>query len=212
MNDNISRNDVAQQPPVEDLDLDGFPDGGHPSDAAFRAHLAEFGPWYFASHDHSRFNLADPNGTCYFADEIETAVREFFGQRIRRNELAEEDVAKLKVSRINPPSDATYAHISGKGAATYGITSELTTMGDYSVTRAWAERLKDVFDGLRYSSRFNPGATSWALFGQAGAAPSLGVEPDASLNGVDAAHAAGIRILPTATPPRKSAVRLIPPP
>ncbi len=82
-------------------------------------------------------------------------------------------------------------------------------MGDYSVTRAWAERLKDVFDGLRYNSRFNPGATSWALFGRAGTA-SLGVEPDAALSGVDAAHAAGIRILPTATPPRKSAVRVIP--
>lgn len=210
MSAEISRTDFAQQPPREDLSLDGFPDGGQPDEAMFRAHQAKFGPWFFSSHPGGRFNLEDPNGTCYFAEDIETAVREYYGPKVRRNELSAADVADLRVSRVIPPEMATYAHVSGAGAARFGITSELTTMGDYEVTRAWAEVFNERVNGLRYSSRFNPGAESWALFGQAGPAPSLGVDPSGAVDGAAAARAAGITVLPE--PPLKRSVRMMPPP
>jgi hypothetical protein len=210
MSADISRNDVAQQPPRDGLDLDGFPDGGQPDEAMFRAHLSEWGPWYFASHPRGRFNLEHPNGTCYFAEDIETAVREFYGPKVRRNELTAADVAELRVSRVFPPETATYAHVSGAGAARFGITSELTTMGDYEVTRAWAEVLNERVNGLRYNSRFNPGAESWALFGVAGPAPSLAVDPSGAVDGAAAARAAGITVLPE--PPLKRSVRMMPRP
>ncbi|MCS5520755.1 RES family NAD+ phosphorylase [Curtobacterium flaccumfaciens] len=176
----------------------------------FRAHLAAFGPWFFASHPRGRFNLEDPNGTCYFADDIETAVREFYGPKIRRNELSAKDAEVLRVSRVLPPEDATYAHVSGSGAARFGVTSELATMGDYEVTRAWAEVFNERVNGLRYNSRFNPGSESWALFGIAGAAPSLGVDPSGSVDGAAAVKAAGVTVLPE--PPMKRSVRMVPPP
>ncbi len=210
MSAEISRSEVAQQRPRDDLDLDGFPDGGLPDEAMFRAHLTRFGPWFFASHPGGRFNLEEPNGTCYFAEDIETAVREYYGPKVRRNELSMADVEHLRVSRVTPPEGATYAHVSGAGAARFGITSELTTMGDYSVTRAWAEVFNARVNGLRYNSRYNPGAESWALFGVAGPAPSLGVDPAGAVDGAAAARAAGISVLPP--PPLKRSVRMMPRP
>lgn len=210
MSADASRNDVAQQPPRAGLDLTGFPDGGQPEEAMFRAHLKEFGPWFFASHPRGRFNLEEPNGTCYFAEDIETAVREYFGPLIRRNEISAKAAAVLRVSRVFPPEDATYAHVSGQGAARFGVTSELTTMGDYEVTRAWAEAFNERVNGLRYNSRFNPGAESWALFGAAGPAPSLGVDPSGSVDGAAAVKAAGVTVQPE--PPMKRSVRMVPPP
>ncbi|ROP61440.1 RES family NAD+ phosphorylase [Curtobacterium sp. PhB115] len=204
-----ARTETVQGAPPAGLDLAGFPDGGRVPPQAFRAHLAEFAPWYFASHPRGRFNLEDPNGTCCFAAAVSTAVREFYGPKIRRNELSAADAAVLRVSTITPPSDATTADVSGAGAARFGITSELTTMGDYAVTRAWAELFKDHVDGLRYRSRFDPGGTAWALFGTAGPAPTLG-DASAILDGARAVEAAGISVLPG--PPRKSAVRMMPDP
>jgi len=208
MSAGTARNSVAQKPPRAGLDLTGFPGGGQPEDSMFRAHSREFDPWFFASHENGRFNLADPNGTCYFAGGLETAVREYYGELVvDTNALSTAAAAMLRVSVVHPPTGAVYAHVSGPGVSHYGITSELTTMGDYAITRAWAERLKDDANGLRYNSRFNPGHESWALFGKAGPAPSLGVEPSRAVDGVAAVTAAGIAVLPD--PPRKSSVRLV---
>ncbi|MBF4607661.1 RES family NAD+ phosphorylase [Curtobacterium sp. VKM Ac-1393] len=201
--------DVAQAAPPVGLDLAGFPDGGRFPARAFRAHLGEFDPWHFASHPAGRFNLAYPNGTCYFAAAVSTAVREFYGPKVRRNEVSAADAAVLRVSTITPPTDATSADVSGAGAAPFGVTSELTTMGDFTITRAWAELFKDHVDGLRYRSRFDPGGEAWALFGIAGPAPSLG-GASAIIDGEHAVAAAGMSVLPG--PPRKSAVRMVPDP
>lgn len=209
MTDAAARTDVAQTTPRVGLDLTGFPDGGSLPAQAFRAHLAEFGPWYFASHPNGRFNLAKPNGTCCFAAAVSTAVREFYGPKVRRNEVSAADAAALRVSTITPPSDASSAHVSGGGAARFGVTSELTTMGDYAVTQAWAELFKDWVDAIRYDSRFDPGGVAWALFGTAGPAPSLG-GATAVIDGERAVEAAGVSVLPG--PPRKSAVRMVPNP
>ncbi|WP_159573401.1 RES family NAD+ phosphorylase [Curtobacterium sp. 18060] len=205
----VARTDVVQTAPQAGLDLTGFPDGGRLPAEVFRAHLAEFAPWYFASHPHGRFNLREPNGTCCFAAAASTAVREFFGPKVRRNEVSAADAAVLRVSTITPPSDASSAHVSGAGAARFGVTSELTTMGDYAATQAWAELFKDRVDALRYDSRFDPGGEAWALFGTAGPAPSLG-GATAVIDGARAAEAAGVSVLPG--PPRKSAVRMVPNP
>jgi hypothetical protein len=206
-----ARNETAQQAPPAGLDLSGFPSGGSPADPVFRAHDVSFGPWFFASHDRGRFNLSEPNGTCYFAPEIETAVREFYGPFIvDSNAITVAAASRLQVSVIQPPPELTSAHLSGRGAARFHVTSELTTMGDYGVTRAWAERFNEYVDALRYDARFDPGAETWALFGRAGAAPTLGSDASLTVDGVSAAEASGLSVLPP--PPRKASLRIIPDP
>ncbi|MCU1529515.1 MAG: hypothetical protein JWP75_3278, partial [Frondihabitans sp.] len=154
-------------------------------------------------------NLTEPNGTCYFSEALQTAVREMYGPLVSdSNSVSAVEAARLRVSVITPPIDVVSAHVSGSGVARYGVTSELTTMGDYSVPQQWALRLHDEgFDAIRYNSRFAPGTESWALFGPAGPHDSLGVDEHAGVAGIDAVLAAGIDVDPL--PPRKSSVRLV---
>jgi hypothetical protein len=192
--------------------LIGFPQGGPPGPHKFRAHRADFGPWFFASNRGGRFNLSEPNGTCYFADQLETAVREMYGPLVSNsNSISAAEAARLRVSVVEPPDDVISAYVSERGVARYGVTSELACMNDYSVPQAWAEAFHRAgFGGVRYASRFAPGTEFWALFGPAGPNLSLGVDEEVGVGGPDAVLAAGIDVDPG--PPRKSVVRIIPGP
>lgn len=197
----MSRGDVAQLPPASDLDLSGFPrEVVESTREVFRAHSAGRHPWYFSSDNAGRFNLDDPRGTCYLADTIRAAVRERVGEQfVNARFVAPEDAQRMRVSRLALPLGLCAADLEAPRVAEYPVTGELSTMGDYRVTRAWAEAFADAgFEGIHYRGRFShfEGNSSWAVFGAAGAhdeAPTLVRD---ELDGFEACAVAGMRVLP----------------
>jgi len=208
-----SRNDLAQQPPQPGQDLSSFPAVDGPAARQWRAHSVSFGPWFFGTTGAGRFDLPDTgdDGTCYFADEVETAVRESLGPRLSADQTVTPDLAAaFTVSAIVPPSPRPHADVNDKAAVRYGVTRELTTTVRYDVTNAWADAFHQAgFDGVRYASRFTTeaAANSWSLFGPKGPAASLAVVGAEQLTGADACAAAGITVL--APPPAKRALQII---
>ena len=208
-----SRNDLAQQPPQPGQDLTSFPAVDGPGSRQWRAHSVNFGPWFFGTTGAGRLDLPDTgdDGTCYFADVVETAVRESLGPRLSADQTVTPDLAAaLTVSAIAAPSPRRYADVNDKAAVRHGVTRELTTTVCYDVTNAWADVLhQGGFEGVRYASRFTTeaAANSWALFGPKGPDASLPVVDAEQLTGSDACAAAGISVL--APPPAKRALRII---
>lgn len=89
------RNDLAQQAPQPSQDLTNFPAVDGPAARQWRAHSVNFGPWLIGTAGAGRFDLPDAgdDGTCYFADEVETAVRESLGPRLSADQTVTPDLA-----------------------------------------------------------------------------------------------------------------------
>jgi hypothetical protein len=168
----------------------------------YRAHDVRFAvPWFFASDENGRFNLLHPRGTCYAAEDVETAVRERLGDIIVESQAIEADLAaEMAVTGIVLEASTEVAAVNHKEAVKYGLTREIGTGWDYTVTRPWAELFASVdLDGIHYASRFTTESTvnSWALFGDAGEAPGARFRPESRIEGVAACELTGLRILPS---------------
>ncbi|MGZ4543307.1 MAG: RES domain-containing protein [Mycobacteriaceae bacterium] len=111
-----------------------------------RGHRTKRGAWWFASSGSGRFDLPEPQGTCYLTLDTPTAIREAVGKRLTALGVidygfaAERCVSSLHVPRSHALADAFDA-------------SECA--------------------GIRYRTRFTTGAApnAVALFGQAGEQP-----------------------------------------
>lgn len=182
------------QPPDPDLDYAAFPSRKlEPSQVLYRSHGHPH-PGWFSSDLSGRFDLADPRGTCYLGDSIGMAIRERFGTQAS-HALEAEDVAAFVVSEITQLR-ILGADVSCEEAASFGVTSEMTSMGTYEIPQHWARQLAHAgFSGIRYVPRFTPGSSSaWALFGDAGEHPvGLVVQ---TIPGFDACARAGVRVTP----------------
>lgn len=133
-----------------------------------------------------RFDLQPPEGTCYLAEAAGPAMRERLGPiicragHIHRGELAEGEVSRLSLPDPVQTADATCAD-----AASYGCTTEVSTVLEYDLTQRWAAALRAAgYGGIRYEARSTPSARSYAIFGDEGsrddwavdAAPRPGVD------------------------------------
>ena len=167
------RERVAQGPPTSSLV--GFP--AHPLDTVsdlFRAHTAQWGPWWFGSDGSGRFDLPAPRGTCYTALDAESAVRVRLGPVLgARSQVPESTLVDVVVSRLRLPEPREVADIQSRRAARFGVTRELETMVPYAVPQAWARGFAEAgLEGVKYGPRFTPGECSAiALFGSEGTAP-----------------------------------------
>lgn len=163
------REEIAQREPS--LPLTGFPayDLGV-GERLHRAHHRGRGPWWFSSSG-GRFDLPQPEGTCYLADSPLAALRERLGPvlggctRIPRS-LLEESL----VSRLHVPESHRLGDLRAVAASRFGVTRELETMVPYAVPQAWARALRATgLRGVRYEPRFSTGpVSSYAVFGDAG--------------------------------------------
>jgi RES domain-containing protein len=199
----VTRQKSSLRPPAAGLKLDDFPTELVQEEATlYRAHDARFtSPWFFASDEAGRFNIPMPRGTCYAAEDVETAVRERLGEIIVESQAIEADLAAgMAVTGIVLDADTEVAAVNHRDAVKYGLTREIGTAWDYTVTRPWAELFASVdVDGIHYASRFTTEAVvnSWALFGEAGEAPSRCFLPESRIEGIAACESAGLRILPS---------------
>lgn len=192
----MSRQRVVQGPPPDGLDLGDFPRTSCQG-ALFRAHTRGFGAWHFSNSGQGRFDLSEHRGTCYLAESVGAAVRERVGEQFATGRaIAPEDARKMVVSELEVRV-LRVADLESPGVAAYPITSELTSMENYGVPRAWARAFDNGgFGGVHYRGRFSyMVGDSWALFGPSGADHERPVDPN-PIDGFDACADAGVPVLP----------------
>lgn len=125
------------------------------------------GPFYFASAPIApagpggRYDLPDPDGACYLAlSPIGAWLEVFRTTRI----VASEDVRRRRLLSTRPPHRIRTADLLAPSARGYGLTGDLHTHDDYSLTRAWAKRLYDAgFRALLGKVRHDPGLRERSL-------------------------------------------------
>lgn len=192
----MNRRQVAQEPPRDLEELSGFPTAELGDDSRlYRAHRRTRSPWFNCQDLECRFDLIGSDGTCYLADDSDTAIRESLGPKAVTGGVFA-DLADQKVVTALRVPPAETADITDRDAVRYGITRELCTLTDYTLTQAWAEAFHALgLDGIRYSSRLTtePGPNSWALFGPAGV--QGGVTAVETTPGRIAARNAGIEVI-----------------
>jgi RES domain-containing protein len=195
----MTRKAVAQTAPHGAIDLTGFPAAtAPPTKTLYRAHSAGRAPWWFSSDGSGRFDVAKPSGTLYLADDVASAVRERLAHLVMPGQrVFEQEADGMVVSGIRPVAKSRCANVSDPSAVQWNVTRELTTMTDFSVTNAWAQRLlTGGFQGVRYASRFTTGgANAWAIFGPAGNNKKLKGHTSA-IEGRAACLRAGIQPIP----------------
>ena len=103
------RQKIAQHGPMPGSNLSLIPSVEYEKGSEFfRAHSQQYGPWYFSSSMQGRFDLPEPQGTCYLATNPGAAVREVIGDRLSQSGRLPQSLAEGKViSRLPLPlSDA----------------------------------------------------------------------------------------------------------
>lgn len=94
------------------------------------------------------------------------------------------------------------ADLTHEDAAEAGVTREINTIDDYTLTATWAVGAEQAgFTGLQYFPRFSTGRdTAFAVFGDAGAhaPPGFSISSVTSLAGVLSRDGIGVRLLPSA--------------
>lgn len=216
----MSRRDLALRPPDEaNLAFARFPRKTLRAGSKwFRQHrdrpTPDRGAWYFASYPagsegDGRFDLPDPDGTCYLASTVQGALNELVGPECADRGWVDADLLSGRVlSTLHPPKDVKAADTTSVRAAQFRATNELATTERYKLTQAWADTLNRAgFDGVYAVLRFTPGPTrGLALFGDAGAAdPPPPGDPD-PVPVRKVVEALGIQVV---DPPSYSAVTIV---
>lgn len=181
-------------------------------DLLYRAHTAGRSPWWFSSDLSGRFDLIQPNGTCYLATDVISALRERFGHDlVRQGVVTFKTAAKTQVPTLQVPSTRYLAKTCAPAAANFGMTREIGTCPSYNIPQAWAKAFFDggKHSGIRYQSRFSTGAASnaVALFDVAGQ-QDWPTDPH-PVQGVQACTNEGITVV---NPPTRRQVRIVHPP
>jgi hypothetical protein len=117
-------------------------------------------PFYFASAPAGaapggRYDLPAPDGACYLAlSGIGAWLEVFRGTRL----VARDDLRRRRLLTTRPPRRVAAADLLAKRATGFGITGDIHTCDDYSLTRAWATRLHQAgFRALLGKVRHDPG-------------------------------------------------------
>lgn len=126
-------------------------------------------PWWFGSTMGGRFDLAQPNGTCYFAQEALAALLEVIGP----GPVTHEFVASRRLRRLFVPQPWRVADACARRASQYGVTAEIGSILPYDLPQAWARCLEQAgFGGITYWLRHDPARSrGYAFFGKAGGRP-----------------------------------------
>lgn len=178
----------------------------------YRAHAVNRSPWWFSSDLSGRFDLIQPNGTCYVATNVTTALRERFGHDlVRQGVVTFEAAARTQVSEVRVPVPRWLANSCSRSAVEFGMTREIATCPAYDIPQAWAAAFFETgkHAGIRYQTRFTIGSTpnAVALFDDAGQR-DWPIDPR-PLGGAEACAQAGINV---ARRPARRQVRIVKPP
>ncbi len=160
-----------EPPPGDPRRLEDFPRSKlDPATPLWRVVSKGHGPWWFSSSLTGRFDLPEPDGTCYLATDQLSAVLEVFGPHRSGGLIAAEELARRRLHRLRVPWPCSLADLTSRQAAGFGLTLEVHSLPRYDLTQAWARSLRDGgAAGLLYLARHDPAAGECvALFGPSG--------------------------------------------
>ena len=154
--------------PPDPHDLKSFPASRlAPAKRLYRLHRSTRRPWYFSTSGAGRFDLREPEGTCYAAlDPAVAFIEVFYGLRI----IPVGELVDMVVSTLSVPTTMRLADCTNPKAVGHLVTGEIATTSDYALTQRWAGAFRTGgFDGIRYWARHDTGrGRAVALFGPAG--------------------------------------------
>jgi hypothetical protein len=134
-------------------------------------------PWWYATRTDGphpgRFDLADPDGTCYWAMTPATALLEVTAdpQQLDPPVLSVAALQRLSVWRADTVPAARSKLADTTVASVPGLTAELATIVPYDLAWQWADALHaEGRSGIVYRSRFGQD-DGVALFGPPGIPP-----------------------------------------
>lgn len=199
--------------PLPPADLTRFPRSRLlPGAPLYRAHTVGTSPWWFSADLSGRFDLLQPDGTCYLATDVATALRERFGHElVRQGTITFQAASRTQVSTLQVPAARWLANTCSPAAANFGLTRKIATCPSHQLPQAWAAALFEGgrHAGIRYQTRFAAGAVpnAAALFDAAGE-HDWATDPR-PVQGVQACAAAGLAV---AHRPTRRQVRIVQPP
>ncbi|WIB65865.1 RES domain-containing protein [Curtobacterium sp. MCBD17_040] len=217
----LTHSDYALCDPSDSLNYADFPTREAPP-MMFRAKAKSNSAWYFSSvtagshgKQNGRFDLPAPRGTCYWAADAATALRE----RLGPNLLAEPgsipqyllDAADIASADGAP---GAFADLGSPDAVTkFGVTGELSKTADYVQARKYAlvfdaAGLAGIFYGARFSGDQPPNAL--AIFGDQGADPTRQVDP-ATIPALTVARQMGLTVIPAPAKNTAAALNVLDP-
>src|SRR5665647_1671240 len=133
--------------------------------------LSKHRSWAMTTPESGRFDLPAPSGTCYLASTAQAAVRELTHPFYVKNGWVPAPLITGRVVSVLGLRQACIAaDVSNADAASFRVSSELTTMSNYAITQAWARAFHSVgFGAVIAALRFSPGHDrGLALFGDSG--------------------------------------------
>ena len=160
-----------RKPPTDPRGLEGFPSRRlSPEIRLFRVVRRGRGPWWFGSTMQGRFDLAEPQGTCYLATDEISALLEVIGPDLLRGTISSEFLANRSLRQLRLPEEREVADLTSREAVRFGVTAEIGTLAPYELPQAWATALCSFgHSGIAYWPRHDPAREiAVALFGPHG--------------------------------------------
>lgn len=158
-------------PPEDSERLSGFPQTTlGTQNVLWRVARNGRGPWWFGSSLAGRFDLAEPEGTCYLAADAMAALLEVVGPHRLTGFISRTFLNQRTLYRLQVPEGKHLADLSSRRGAEFGLTLEIHSVVPYDRPQAWAAALRRTgFDGVRYMVRHDPGGGhGFALFASHG--------------------------------------------
>jgi hypothetical protein len=117
-----------------------------------------------------RFDLAEPEGTCYLATDEISALLEVIGPHLERGAISTEFLKARSLRKLRLPDELDLADLTSREAVRFGITAEIGIIVPYGCPQAWATGLRATgSSGVAYWPRHDPSRkVAVALFGPHG--------------------------------------------
>jgi hypothetical protein len=117
-----------------------------------------------------RFDLPEPEGTCYLAGDPLAALLELIGPELESGAVSEDFLRGRRLRELRAPEKIELADLTTRQASGFGVTAEIGSIVPYSLPQAWAVRLRAAGSGgLIYWLRHDPSrGAGYALFGPHG--------------------------------------------
>lgn len=160
-----------RRPPEDPKELTGFPVRRFSvTGQLFRIVRRGCGPWWFGNSMKGRFDLPEPEGTCYLATDEISALLEVIGPNLERGSVSLDFLNARSLRKLELPEELDLSDLTSREAVRFGITGEIGTLVPYDLPQTWAAALRTLGSpGLAYWPRHDPARTvSVVLFGPQG--------------------------------------------
>lgn len=117
-----------------------------------------------------RFDLPEPDGTCYLAGDPLGALLELIGPDLEGGAVSADFLRDRRVRELRVPAEIELSDLTSRKASGFGITAEIGSIVPYDLPQAWAAKLRAAgSEGVVYWLRHDPSRSEgYALFGPHG--------------------------------------------